>query len=108
MERIPASLEVSSMIRRVQAAGGFGTVLHKGEPDAGTILVVLMENGVGSRLYERMPTLEGHREWMLTRAESVENKQEFQEYLDRRVRQDRDTWIIELDIVNGERFIGDS
>jgi len=31
---------------------------------------------------------------------------EFSEYLARRRRQDDDLWIVELDIADGERFIG--
>jgi hypothetical protein len=103
--RIAAHLEVTGLLRRVQGEGGFAMVLHKGERDAGTILVVLTENGANTRLFERMPTLQGEREWQVIRCEDTENKSQFQEYLDRRVAQDRDTWIIELDIANGERFI---
>jgi len=103
--RLPAHLEVASLIRRVQAEGGFATVLHKGERDAGTILVVLAENGANFRLYERMPQLDGSRQWTLSRTQDPENKSDFQDYLDRRAAQDSDTWILELDIADGERFI---
>lgn len=41
--RLPAHLEVAGLIRAVQAAGGFATVLNKGEREAGTILIVLTE-----------------------------------------------------------------
>ncbi len=105
--RLPAHLEVSSLIRRVQAEGGFAAVLHKGERDAGTILVVLAENGANTRLFERMPQADGTRQWSLSKTQDTENNIEFQEYLDRRVSQDRDVWIIELDIARGERFIAE-
>ena len=59
--RLPAHLEVSGLIRRAQAQGGFAMVLHKGEPDSGTILIVMMDNqGLGA-LYERMPQRDGTR-----------------------------------------------
>lgn len=104
--RLPAHLEVSALIREVQAAGGFAAVLHKGERDAGTILVVTMENGGISRLYERMPQLDGSRAWTLSRSQDPEKALEFSEYLDRRAHQDPDSWILELDIARGERFLG--
>jgi hypothetical protein len=104
--RLPAQLEVAGLIRQVQSAGGFAAVLHRGADQGGTILVVLTENGANSRLYERMPQLDGTRQWHLVRMQSTENPQEFNEYLTRRERQDSDLWIIELDIANGERFIG--
>lgn len=104
--RLPAHLEVATLIRQVGAEGGFATVLKKGQREAGTILVVLAENGENQRLYERMPQLDGSRSWHCSKSEEPENKHEFQEYLDRRATQDPDIWILELDIANGERFIG--
>jgi hypothetical protein len=98
-------VEAMAVIRAVQAAGGFATVLHRGEPDAGSLLIVLTQNDVNSRLYERMPSLSGGREWVCARQQDAENPHEFGEYLDRRSRQDPDLWIIELDIAHGERFI---
>ncbi|MFT4053190.1 MAG: DUF1491 family protein [Novosphingobium sp.] len=104
--RLPAHLEVSGLIRRVNAEGAFATVLAKGEHDAGTILVVLSHNGRDLRLYERMPQLDGTRPWRCSKTQAPENPFEFQEYLDRRKRQDPDVWIIELDGADAERFIG--
>lgn len=104
--RIPAHLEVAGLLRAASAAGGFAAVLHKGEREAGTILVVLTENGANTRLFERLPTPSGDRNWTLTRTEIIDNKQDFSEYLDRRAAQDSDLWIIELDVADGERLIG--
>lgn len=104
--RLPARLEVDGLLRQVQSVGGFACVLHKGEPDAGTILVVLTENARNTRVYERMPQPDGTRGWACSRAQDNENKQEFEDYLTRRAQQDPDVWIIELDIADGERFIG--
>jgi len=104
--RLPAHVEALGLIRQAQAEGGFGTVLQKGERDAGSIIVVLTENGTNARIYERLPSLDGDRIWHLSKVQGVDNPMEFSEYLDRRAKQDRDSWIIELDIANGERFIG--
>lgn len=105
-ERLPAHIEVSGLIRAVQGEGGFGMVIAKGERDAGTLLVICCENGTNARLYERMPQLDGTRKWVLSKQQDPENPWDFTEYCDRRKRQDSDTWIVELDIANGERFIG--
>lgn len=93
------------MIRAVEAAGGFAAVLHKGEPEAGTILAVLTEKGANSRLFEQMPDLEKGRVWVCSKVQDTENPQEFGEYLESRAMRDPDLWIVELDIVDGERFI---
>ena len=104
--RLPAHLEVSGLLRQVQAAGGFGAVIHKGEREAGTILLICAEKGTDRRIFERMPSFDGPRIWSLSLIESVENSEEFEIYLNKRRHQDPDLWIIELDIVNAERFIG--
>lgn len=104
-ERLPAHLEVSGLIRRVNAAGGFATVLHKGEPDAGTILLVLLDSGAPARLYERMPSASGGRKWECTRSQDPENPNDFNDYIERRRTADRDAWFLELDIAQPERFI---
>ena len=104
--RLPAHLEVSGLLRTVEAAGGFAMVLNKGEREAGTIVVVCTENGANRRIFERMPSPHGVRKWALVQTEDIENKPKFDDYLARRQMQDRDLWIIELDIADGERFIG--
>lgn len=104
--RLPAHLEVAGLIRAVDAAGGFATLIAKGERDAGTILVVCCANGADARLFERMPDSDGNRRWTLIRSENPENKQDFSNYLERRRKQDGDLWIVELDIADAERFIG--
>jgi len=107
--RLPAHLEVSALLRQVQAEGGFATVLAKGEPDAGTILLVLTERGGDSRAFERMPQADGRRIWTQVMAETGEGgaagSSAFAEWIARRRRQDPDLWILELDIPQGERFI---
>jgi hypothetical protein len=103
--RLPAHLEVSGLIRAVNAAGGFGTVIAKGEREAGTLLVVCSDNGANAAAFERMPQPDGTRAWTLARRQDPENPQEFWDYCDRRRRQDDDLWIVELDIADAERFI---
>ncbi|MDE2434628.1 MAG: DUF1491 family protein [Sphingomonadales bacterium] len=104
--RLPAHLEVAGLIRAVEAAGGFAAVLRKGEREAGTILVLTIQSGTNGRLFERMPSLDGQRKWHQIPFQDTDNKEKLSEYLYRRGRQDGDLWIIELDIANGERFIG--
>lgn len=103
--RIPAHLEVGGLIRAVSAAGGFATVIAKGERDAGTILVICCGKGRNAAAYERMPQPDGSRQWTLSRIQDPENPHEFSEYCDRRKAQDSDLWILELDVPDAERFI---
>ena len=103
--RLPTHVEVSGLIRVVEAAGGFATVISKGERDAGVILILTSERGGNARLWERMPQRDGSRAFSCTRQEDTENPQKLSEYLARRAAQDPDTWLIELEISDPERFI---
>jgi hypothetical protein len=103
--RLPAHVEVSGLIRAVEGSGGFGMVLQKGEKDAGTLLVLTTQSGRNTRLWERMPQLDGSRAFVCTRTQDNENTREFDEYVTKRRRADPDCWVIELDIENAERFV---
>lgn len=103
--RLPAHLEVGSLRRLAEANGGTAMVLAKGEPDAGSILIVTLCRGEDARLYERMPQLDGTRSFVQVKEQTSENKSEFTEYLQRRRSQDPDIWIVEVDIDEAERFI---
>jgi hypothetical protein len=103
--RLPAALEVSGVIRLVEASGGFAMVLRKGEPDSGTILIVLLDNQNLGRAFERLPQSDGTRQWTVAKSQSIENRQDFEAYLARRTAQDPDLWVVELTIADGERLI---
>ncbi len=104
--RLPAHLEIAGLIRLAQTGGGFASVLHKGERDAGAIVLILTERGGNPRLFERMPSPEGDRIWQRRNIEDIDKPTVLDQYLDRRTAQDPDLWIVELDIANGERLIG--
>lgn len=103
--RLPAHLEIGAILRAVQAQGGFGTVIHRGEQDAGTILILTMYRGDQVTLFERMPQLDGSRPFIAAKRENAENPREIDEYVAKRKRQDPDIWVIELDVADGERFV---
>lgn len=104
--RLPARLEVAALIRLAQNGGGFAAVLKSGDDQAGSIVLLLTEKGANPRVYERMPQLDGRRAWHCSMRNCTDNSDKITEYLDRRGEQDQDLWIVELDIVNGERLIG--
>ena len=103
--RLPAHLEVAGLIRSVQAAWGFATVLKRGERDAGTVLILTMYRGKNAVLFERMPQLDGTRPYIAAKRENPEKPSEISEYIEKRHRQDPDLWVIEVDVADAERFI---
>ena len=104
--RLPAHLEVSGLVRQVNASGGFAVVIARGEADGGTIMVVTSCNGMDFKAFERMPQANGERQWQAVRADTDGRSEQWRDWLTRRSAQDSDLWIVELDVANPERFIG--
>jgi hypothetical protein len=103
--RLPAHLEVAALIRATEAAGGFATVIQRGERDAGAITILTIEGGENARFWERLPRLDGSRAFVPTKSESTDKKEEFREFLARRLARDPDSWLVELDIADAQRLI---
>ncbi|WP_228242573.1 DUF1491 family protein [Porphyrobacter sp. GA68] len=104
-QRLPTHLEVAGWRRAVEAAGGFTTVIQRGDRDAGSVLLLTIENGRNPRLWERMPQLDGSRVFTQITKQVTDKQRDMTVYLAQRGEQDGALWIIELDVPQPERFI---
>ena len=102
--RIAASILVNALIRLAEAQGGFGSVLAKGDPNAGAVAVLLVERGANPRLFERLLQPDGHYGWQEATQPSLGKPGDLTALIERRRRFDPDLWLIELDIASAERF----
>jgi hypothetical protein len=105
--RLSASVEASSLMRRAQAEGGFAAVLHKGDNDRGSIILVVRGRGAYVACLERTLDMDGTYRWA-TAGPSQEAAEEVADFLARRVKFDPDSWLIELDVAHPERFIAET
>lgn len=103
-DRLTSRMLASALVRRAGQEGGFATVMRKGDEVAGTIMLICLDKGVESGLYERMPDFAGGYHLMRCGPSPDAGADERSQYLDRRVRSDPDIWLIELDIPEAERF----
>lgn len=99
---------VSALIRRVQAEGGFATVLHRGDHQAGAIIVECAERGARTLLLERATGLDGRDGWRSMAMADPGDDAAQAERLAKRRRSDPDLWVIELDIAEAERFAAET
>ena len=106
--RLNARFEIGALIRRAEVAGGFAAVLHRGDDQAGTLLLLTTQKGSNPALWERLPSLDGSRKWSALTIQGLENAADFDAYVGRRHSQDPDLWVIELDVADPERFIAES
>ena len=104
--RLATHMIVSALIRQFSATGDFATVLHKGDPIAGALLLVSRIKGQNPALFEQFPGANGERNWQPVFDQDIDNEQKISEYLYRRIAQDRDLWVLELDVAFAERLGG--
>lgn len=100
--RLASHVKVAALLRRVQAEGGFGAVLARGDATAGAIAIVTRDRGE-TRLLS--PTLQpgGGYGWAeLAAGEAIPG------WIERARRFDTDLWVIELDIPHAARFIAET
>ena len=105
--RLNAGVEASAFLRRAEGSGGFGTVLHKGDAERGSLLVVVTERGEHRAILERRLGASGRYAWAAVGPVSGESAGAAQ-YVARARRADPDCWVLELDIPSAERFIAET
>jgi len=106
--RLPAKLEVSGLVRQIEAEGGFATILNKGDAEGGALLLIVNSRGRYVAGLERILGLSGGYEWRHTGPADSAGSAELPAFLAKRARFDPDLWIVELDIADPERFIAET
>ena len=107
-ERLPSGLEAAALLRRASAEGDFATVLRKGDPDRGALLLVIASRGRHVTCLERVLGMDGSYRWQQAGPGDSDSSVELADFLARRARFDEDSWIIELDVAQPERFIAET
>ena len=104
-DRLPAHVEATALLRRVEAGGGFGTILKKGDPDRGALVLMLASRGAHHACLERALSPDGNYRWQQVGPVAGADAATLADWSQKRVRFDEDLWLIELDIAEPERFI---
>lgn len=104
--RLTSAFFISSVIRRVNGAGGFAAVLRRGSDEAGAIFLCVREPVTGNvTLYGQAPQsllADGGRPYAGGRLFEVLGKdlsqQDLEARLDKEARLDPDFWAVELEM----------
>lgn len=104
--RLASGALVNALVRRVNAQGGFATVLAKGDATAGAVLVIAQDRGQDARAYERGIGASGTTELIAVGPEG--DAQAVTDYWMKRRRSDPDLWVVEVDIAAAERFAAET
>ena len=104
--RLASGVVVNALVRRVGQAGGFATVLAKGDATAGAILIVAQDRGENPQMWERGIGPSGDTELITVGPEA--DAQAVTDYWMKRRRSDPDLWVVELDVAQAERFAAET
>lgn len=97
---VPSAVLISALRRQVQAAGGFVTMLSRGDPYGSAMLIVHRDERRNIlAAYERVPGIQGLNWRKAASGDEVDS------FVRRQCRFDPDLWVIELDIDDPARFI---
>lgn len=108
MSRLPTHVEVGAILRRVSSAGDYATVLRKGDEERGSLLLLVSSRGRHVAGLERIASLAGDYRWQAVGPADSASSTEIRDFLAKRARFDDDSWVIELDIADPERFIAET
>ena len=107
-KRLPTHLEAAAIQRRAQADGDFAAILRKGDAERGSLLLVIASRGRHVACLERTLDFDGNYRWTHTGPGDSADPEKVAEFLEKRARFDDDSWAIELDIAQPERFIAET
>jgi hypothetical protein len=107
-ERLAAHVEVGAIVRRAEAVGDFATILRKGDAERGSVLLVISSRGRHVACLERVLAPAGGYAWRQVGPSESASSVDLAEFLGKRARFDEDSWAVELDIADAERFIAET
>ncbi|WP_326913940.1 DUF1491 family protein [Sphingopyxis chilensis] len=107
MTRLKSRFLVDLLLRRTEAAGGFATVLAKGDENSGIILVQCSDRGQPGPLLERRFGADGHYIWEAVGPSDPNDGESRANYQERRRKADPDLWLIELDIADAPQLVAE-
>ena len=107
-DRLPASLEAASLVRRAEVEGGFGMILARGDPDRGALILLIMHRGAHIACLERGLMQNGAYAWQTVGPAGGASAESVRQWTQRRRSFDPDLWLIELDVALPERFIAET
>jgi len=107
MTRLTSRFLVDLLLRRTEAAGGFGAVLAAGDAQSGIILVQCRDRGTPGPFLERRFAATGGYMWEAVGPDQSTDSEARSAYQDRRRKADPDLWIVELDIADAPRLVAE-
>lgn len=107
-DRLSTHIEAAAIVRRAEVSGDFATVMKKGDPERGALLLLVTSRGRHVACLERLLGLDGGYRWDKVGPPENADSDSVAGFLAKRARFDEDYWAIELDVAQPERFIAET
>jgi len=105
--RLATHLLAGALLRQASVAGGFATLLARGDDESGGLVILCREAGRIVSLRELATDIDGRRLLRLAGPESPD-EDEASAWIAKRCRSDTDLWVVDLDIAGAERFAAET
>ena len=99
--RLKTGLWVQAQIRQSNVDNLPLVVTRRGDPDSGTVLLVVQHRDLTQTVYSQVYTGEGARGWMRGTGPSPVTAEEAQRYVERAIARDYDIWVLEIEDRDG-------
>ena len=76
-------------------------IVHKGDPDRGTVMLRLVRRDGGCLVLRRITTLDGEPGWMIVAGGGEVSGEDAHAFGERELARDRDLWIVEIEDFDG-------
>jgi len=101
---LSSDIWVYALLRRVNLAGAYATIVRKGDARAGAVLVKTIDRRTDeAAVYAEAVRADGQSVWMQPLASRVEA--DIDAYIARAVLIDPDLWVVEVEDPDGRRFL---
>jgi len=98
---------VDALRRRAESAGASVYIEHKGDPDAGVVLLKILLPDCMAQIYTSVHNFEGERVWIRPLGAAPVPEQDISAYVVQRMGDDPDLWLVEIDDVKGRHFLNE-
>ncbi len=105
-ERLPTSLWVDALVRRVQVAGSAAFILQKGDASRGDVLIKVSDLRGEAVVFAPRTNMEGQRVFVDLAAQGVgPDEVEIDEYVNKARSRDSDLWVVEIEDREKRHFL---
>lgn len=104
MRNIKIRFWIDALLARAHAAGASGYIVHKGDEDAGSIIIKIISFREIPRILIQSRNMDGDLIFVDISQTVLKGEidcrmaeQLTDEYIEKRIKQDRDVWVVEID-----------